>query len=69
MLCYRDKTFCSFSDCKEYNRCHRAITQEVKDGANRIGLPICRFVEQPDCFQEYSRSMRKRLDIQKRVNK
>ena len=53
MLCYKDKCFCSFYlDCKCGNKCHRALTQEVIDEANKCNMPIDRFIEKPSCFWE-----------------
>ncbi len=51
MLCYRDMTFCSYSKCKEFKTCIRALTQDIKDKADKFGLPICQFAEQPECFK------------------
>jgi len=53
MICYRDMTFCPFwKDCIEGKECGRAITQEVIDKSRAIGLPISKFLEKPDCFNE-----------------
>jgi hypothetical protein len=38
MICYKDKTYCS-SSVKEH-ACGREITDEEKEHAERIGLPI-----------------------------
>ncbi len=52
MICYLDMTFCSFyQECEKYD-CPRALTPEVKKRAEKIGLPICQFIEKPDCFKE-----------------
>ena len=51
MMCYRDRTFCSFYvDCSVEN-CDRALTPEIEDRAQKIGMPICEFAEQPKCFK------------------
>ncbi len=53
MLCYRDRTFCPFSEsCKLGSECHSALTKEVEEGANRIGLPIAQFVNKPQCYKQ-----------------
>ena len=50
MICYKDMTFCSFyEDCDDKD-CSRALTQEVRDKADKLGLPICQFMEKPDCW-------------------
>ena len=49
MICYRDRTFCSFYiDCAK--ECDRALTDEVKDEAQCLGIPICQWADKPDCF-------------------
>jgi hypothetical protein len=52
MMCYRDMTFCTGGGCANFDTCSRALTQEVKDGAEKIGLPIARFTEPTklECF-------------------
>ena len=51
MRCYRDRTYCAyFPDCAQGVDCPRALTDEVKDAAEREGLPICQYAERPECF-------------------
>lgn len=50
MLCYRDMTFCKFSDCANFDKCSRRLTESVKQAAKLLGLPISQFAEQPKCF-------------------
>lgn len=52
MMCYKDMTFCSYSDCTNFNKCPRRLTESVKKDAVRLGLPICRFAGQPKCFED-----------------
>ena len=57
MICYRDMTFCSFwrecaQDRHQQGACGRALTPEVEKRAKEIGLPISRFMDKPDCFEE-----------------
>lgn len=52
MMCYKDMTFCNYSDCANFNKCPRRLTESVKKDAVRLGLPICRFAEQPKCFED-----------------
>ena len=52
MICYKDMTFCPYwEDCKEKD-CPRALTPDVCERANDIGLPICEFANKPDCWEE-----------------
>jgi len=52
MLCYKDMTFCPFwEDCIKQIDCPRCLNDNVLANAERVGLPICRFVEKPDCFE------------------
>lgn len=49
MICYKDRTFCTFhEECK--TPCDRALTEEVKIKANGAGLLISHFVDKPECF-------------------
>lgn len=50
MECYQDRTFCSFADCDEFGECSRSLTGEICQQANEAGLPICRFLDRPDCY-------------------
>jgi len=56
MMCYRDKTWCPFSECNKFNKCDRALTEEVLKDAKTWwgsdGVPICQYVDKPDCFVE-----------------
>lgn len=49
MLCYRDRTYCGFTDCADM-KCTRRLTQSVEQAAELLRLPICQFAEQPECF-------------------
>lgn len=49
MLCYRDRTYCPFTDCTDL-KCTRRLTQAVEQAAELLRLPICQFAEQPECF-------------------
>lgn len=51
MMCYKDMTFCNYSDCANFNKCPRRLTESVKKDAVRLGFPISRFAEQPKCFE------------------
>lgn len=56
MLCYKDRTFCKFSDCKEFNNnCHRAFTKKVEKEYSLIiseqRLPVAYFLQKPGCFR------------------
>lgn len=50
MLCYRDMTFCKFNDCLDFPKCHRALTDQVREVAEADCLPICVFVDYPGCY-------------------
>lgn len=38
MMCYRDRTFCPFSECKKLRACGTALTEEIKEQAKKAGL-------------------------------
>lgn len=50
MLCYRDRTYCGFTDCTDFDKCSRRLTESVKQAAELLRLPISQFAEQPECF-------------------
>ncbi len=53
MICYRDMTFCKFyTDCQAHidNPCHRALTDDVKNGAAAQGSLIAQFGTEPACY-------------------
>jgi ATP sulfurylase len=51
MIVFRDMTFCPFfSDCKDGNRCFRALTKEVERQATEARMAVSMFVNPPDCF-------------------
>jgi len=57
MICYKDKTFCSFyKDCKDGAGCRDALTDKVIADAERwagnTGLSIARYASEPECFTE-----------------
>ena len=53
MICYRDMTYYPYyTDCAQGDSCHRALTQEVMDAAEKMELPICQFAERPKCFEK-----------------
>jgi len=59
MMCYRDKAFCPFyKDCKGGKDCHRALTQEVRDEAEKMKLGINYFTDKPECYQAIKRRIK-----------
>ena len=51
MMCYKDKTFCPYYlVCKNGHTCHRALTPEIRQQAEKEGLPIARYTDFPDCY-------------------
>lgn len=49
MMCYKDRTFCPFTDC--ICECHRKLTDHHRETAAKLGLPIAQYAEQPECFE------------------
>ena len=60
MLCYADKTFCSYwKECKKGLSCNRALTdiilkraQKWSEGIKADDILICQFGDKPECFEE-----------------
>lgn len=51
MLCYQNKTFCSFYEtCQSGHKCLRALTIGIVVGSEYTGLPISEYYEKPDCY-------------------
>ncbi|MCK5219830.1 hypothetical protein KAR10_09910 [bacterium] len=52
MNTYNDMTFCGFwKECGSYEVCSRALTEEVVQAAVKADIPICQFLDKPDCFE------------------
>lgn len=51
MLCYRDRIFCKFLECKRID-CDRRLTRAVRKAADNFGAPISQFIDKPDCYAE-----------------
>lgn len=51
-MVYKDMTFCHGDGCKQFKKCFRALTQEVEDRAEKIGVPISYFAnpKEQDCY-------------------
>ena len=63
MLCYRDRTYCSFSDCDKFGEeCSRSLTDQVQAdadywfGRGKGEAPICMFSDKPKCFTKKAKS-------------
>jgi hypothetical protein len=55
MICYKDKTFCSFVSCADHETCPIFFTQEMfRDAMKWWGNddpPICIMVDKPGCYK------------------
>jgi len=49
---YKDMTFCSGDGCTQFRKCFRALTQDVEDRAEKLGLPISQVTnpKELDCY-------------------
>ena len=50
MITYRDMTFCGLPDCAKYPGCPRAITDEVREGAEETGMMLSMALFE-ECFE------------------
>lgn len=51
MMCYADKTFCTYNIiCKNSNTCNRILTEEIKQSAKKANLLISVFADFPECY-------------------
>ncbi len=52
MIFYKDMIFCSYYDkCVDGQGCCRALTECVRQDAQRRDLPVAQFVNPPKCFR------------------
>lgn len=52
MICYKDRTFCSFYHlCRDGYLCPRAFTEGEKKRSIVLGLPVSLFMDKPECFR------------------
>ena len=56
MISYQDRCFCAFKDCAKFNDCHRALTDEINEAATKAEMPIARFANKPECYEEKDES-------------
>jgi len=56
MICYKDKTFCKESTCKNFGPCPRTFTEEIRKGAEKWWgskeAPVCFFISAPNCYEK-----------------
>jgi hypothetical protein len=56
MLCFMDKTYCTYETCSKWIQCPRAfgVADKLKALAwwGKPDPPICVFADKPDCFEE-----------------
>ena len=58
MICYRDRTYCTFGLlCKHGNTCDRVLTEKIKRDAKKwwgsTGAPIAVYQGYPECFKAF----------------
>lgn len=47
-----DRTFCKFNDCKHWNECDRAYTNELEKKANKANIIyLSFFLDKPECYE------------------
>jgi len=56
MICYKDKTFCDYTDCNKFKGCDRAYTDDVlkeaKEWWKRNDPPVMFYISEPECYEE-----------------
>jgi len=54
MMCYRDRTYCNFSNCKNFDseKCHRVLSEIDNKRIIEGSWLVCYYVDKPDCFKE-----------------
>ena len=59
MICYKDKTWCTFSECKHSKDCKSFLTDKIKEDADKWWntkephkpVPIMKYATKPDCYE------------------
>jgi hypothetical protein len=52
MQSFMDRTYCPmYLLCQNGVGCARALTGEVREAAHALGLPICQYGSQPECYK------------------
>lgn len=60
MICYKDKTWCTFSECKRSKDCKSFLTDKIKEDADKwwniigpyIPAPIMKYTTKPKCYEQ-----------------
>ena len=53
MMCYKDRTFCTFfAKCSDADKCGRALTNKIRNDAQRFNMPVSVYTNTPECFVE-----------------
>ena len=57
MLCYKDKTWCTYTECIKSKVCKEFLSDEEKEKADKWWrdkdkAPIMRFTTKPGCYEE-----------------
>lgn len=54
MICFKDKTFCDYNNCKNFIGCDRAFTSKEREGSIKWWgsdeAPVAFFYPEPACF-------------------
>ena len=51
MLCYKDRTYCDFKECKHKDTCSTYLTDKIKEDAHNFGLDVSVYANKPECFE------------------
>lgn len=52
MICYKDRWYCKCKCCVRWEVCDRALTEKVKEEANKLGLLIQVRDGKPECYSK-----------------
>lgn len=48
-----DRTWCDFwRDCAKSAQCTRKLTDEIRGRAAKLGIPLSRFMDKPECHEK-----------------
>jgi hypothetical protein len=55
MAGYKDRTYCTFfTKCADGDKCDKALTDDIVQGAHEAKMDISQFIEKPTCFKKES---------------
>lgn len=52
MICYKDRTWCDFKDCRYSDNCSRILSEYDLQRIENENWLVCKFVEKSKCYKK-----------------